>query len=168
MFKLIHVVRFFIGSCIALVVATSAFAGSNEEELKHEISFLAKKLLDMSGEDSATVEQKAFMKPFIGICSDVTPGGIKLTCITPGHNASKAGLKTGDLILSINGIDMIGIDKNRVHKKANKNPFYSLTKTMKIGDQLVMKLLRNGQKQEITAIVGAVSQPAFTLTVRKK
>jgi len=163
MFKLTHVVKIVIISGLALAMSTTSFAESKEEELKHEISFLAKKLLDISGEDSITVEQPAFMKPFIGICSDVLPKGIKLTCITPGHNASKAGLKTGDLITSINDIDMTGSSK-----RSHKNAFYSLTTSMKIGDKLVMTLIRKGKEQVITAKVGAISHPAYTLTVKKK
>jgi len=103
------------------------------------------------------------MKPFIGICSDVLPEGIKLTCITPKHNASKAGLKTGDLILSVNDIDMTGSVKNE-HDSA----FYKLTRTMKTGDKLTMKLIRKGKEQTIDVTVGAVSHPAYTLIVKKK
>jgi predicted metalloprotease with PDZ domain len=108
MFKLNHQVKI-ISISIAVLIATmsTSLAGSSEEELRHEISYLAKELLDLSGEDSITVEQPAFMKPFIGICSELLPEGVKLTCITPGHNASKAGLMTGDLVISINDIDLI-------------------------------------------------------------
>jgi hypothetical protein len=97
MFKISHHLK--IAALIIAVFAAMtsvSFAGSSEEELRHEISYLAKELLDLSGEDSITVEQPAFMKPFIGICSEVLPEGVKLTCITPKHNAAKAGLTTGD------------------------------------------------------------------------
>lgn len=156
MFKITQLVKILMVSCLAF--ATTSFAGSSEEELKYEISFLAKKLLDMSGEDSITVEQSAFMKPFIGICSDVSTNGIKLTCITPGHNASKAGLKTGDLITAINNIDMTS---------SNKSAFYMLTKSMKTGDELAIKLLRKGNQKVIKVTVGSIGHPAYSLTVKK-
>ena len=142
---------------------TPVLASDIDEKLRHEISFLAKKILDKSGRDSVTIEQPAYMKPFIGICYDVSRRGVKLTCITPGANASKAGLKSGDLVTAINGIEMVTSSS-----KESKKALYGITKTMKIGDELVMKLIRKGEKQTITATVGAIGQPAYTFTVSKK
>lgn len=164
MFKLTQRVKIAIVACFAFAITTTpSFAGDNEKELRYEISFLAKKLLDLSGEDSITVEQPAFMKPFIGICSDIFPDGVKLTCITPGHSAARAGLKTGDLITAINDIDLTGIPR-----KSHDNVYYGITKKMKTGDKLAMTLIRKGVEQVITVTVGAVSHPAYTLTVKKK
>ncbi len=148
---------------LCLMSIAPVLAGDSDEELRHEISFLAKKLLEKSGGDSVTIEQPAYMKPFIGICSDVSRRGVKLTCITPGANASKAGLKTGDLVTAINGIDMVTSSS-----RESEDAFYGITKTMKAGDKLVMKLIRKGEKQTITATVGDIGQPAYTLTVSKK
>jgi len=158
MFKRNHIIKITIASYIGLALTTTSFAGSREEELKNEISYLAKQLLA-----SITIEQPAYMKPFIGICSDVIPRGIKLTCITPGHNASKAGLKTGDLIISINDVDMTGLSK-----RDKKNAFYDLTKSMKTDDPLALKFIRKGKERSITFKVGAVSHPAYTLTIKNK
>jgi len=164
MFKISHQLKFVALSIVVFATTTSmSFAGSSEAELRHEISYLAKELLDLSGEDSITVEQPAFMKPFIGICSNVLPEGVELTCITPKHNAAKAGLKTGDLLIAINGIDVTGMNKHDY-----KNPYFSITKSMKTGDKLAMKLMRKGKPEEITVTVGAISHPAYTLIVKKK
>jgi predicted metalloprotease with PDZ domain len=159
MFKLNHQVKI-ISISIAVLIATmsTSLAGSSEEELRHEISYLAKELLDLSGEDSITVEQPAFMKPFIGICSELLPEGVKLTCITPGHNASKAGLMTGDLVISINDIDLTN---------SAKNNFYKITKSMRTGDKLTVKLMRYGKLQLVSVTVGAINHPAYTLIVKK-
>jgi S1-C subfamily serine protease len=164
MFKISHLVKAAILSGVVFIATTStSFAGFSEEELRQELSYLAKQLLDLSGKDSVTVEQPAYMKPFIGICSDLLPEGVKLTCITPGHNASKGGLKTGDLLISINQIDMTGLSK-----QDHKNAYFSVTKTMKTGDKLAIKLMRKGQPQSVNVTVGAISHPAYTLTVKKK
>ena len=164
MFKISHQLKIVALSLVVLATTTSVtFAGMSEEKLRREISYLAKELLDLSGEDSLTVEQPAFMKPFIGICSEVLPEGVKLTCITPKHNAAKAGLKTGDLLIAINGIDMTGMNKNDY-----KNPYFSITKSMKTGDKLAMKLMRSGKPESIMVTVGAISHPAYTLIVKKK
>jgi len=164
MFKLSHQLKIVALSLAVFTATTSmSFAGSSEEKLRHEISYLAKELLDLSGEDSITVEQPAFMKPFIGICSEVLPEGVKLTCITPKHNASKAGLTTGDIVISINGIDMTGMNKNDY-----KNAYYRITKSMKTDEKLAMELIRKGKPELITVTVGAISHPAYTLIVKKK
>jgi predicted metalloprotease with PDZ domain len=164
MFKLSHQLKIAVLSIAVFTATTSlSFAGNSEEELRHEISYLAKELLDLSGEDSITVEQPAFMKPFIGICSEVLSEGVKLTCITPKHNAAKAGLKTGDLVVAINGIDMTGMSKDD-----HKNAFYRITKSMKTDEKLTMKLMRKGKSEVITVTVGAISHPAYTLIVKKK
>lgn len=155
---------FIVWASIFGVMTTCSYAGPSEEDLKHEISFLAKKLLDMSGQESITVDQPAYMKPFIGICSDVIiRKGIKLTCITPSHGAAKAGLKTGDLVIAINGVDMTKMDSND-----DESGFYRLINSMKTGDVLAMKLLRNGQEKSFDVKVGSIDQPAYTLTVKKK
>ena len=164
MYRITHTKIVSIAISIAFALAsTPSLAGGTEAELKHEISFLAKELLDLSGEDSITVEQPAFMKPFIGICSEVYPKGVKLTCITPGNSAAAAGLKTGDLILKINDVDVTGSNKRESSKA-----YYGVVKSMKIGDKLAMKLIRKGKEQLITVTVGAISHPAYTLTVKKK
>lgn len=162
--NIIYLVKTVIISGFVLAIAsTVALAGNHEDELKHEISYLAKKLLDMSGEDSITVEQPAFMKPFIGICTDIVPGGFKLTCITPGHSAAAAGLKTGDLVTSVNDIDM-----RDMKVKDHDNAYYKIVKSMKTGDKLSLKFVRNGKNEQMSVIVGAISHPAYTLTVKKK
>ncbi|MGK0374131.1 MAG: S1-C subfamily serine protease [Arenicella sp.] len=164
MFKISHLVKTAILSGVVFIATTStSFAGFSEEELRQELSYLAIQLLDLSGKDSVTVEQPAYMKPFIGICSDLLPEGVKLTCITPGHNASKGGLKTGDLLISVNQIDMTGLSK-----QDHKNAYFSVAKTMKTGDKLAIKLMRKGQPQSVNVTVGAISHPAYTLTVKKK
>lgn len=163
MFKISHQLKIVALSIVVFATTSVSFAGSNEAELRHEISYLAKKLLDLSGEDSLTVEEPAFMKPFIGICSEILPEGVQLTCITPKHNAAKAGLKTGDLLIAINGIDMTDLNKDDY-----KNAFYSITKSMKTDEKLAMKLMRKGKSELITVTVGAISHPAYTLIVKKK
>ena len=155
-------IKFTVISFISLIFNTTSFAQNSEEELRNEISFLAKKLLDISGEESITIEQAAYMKPFIGICTSLTPKGVKLTCITPGHNAFKAGLKTGDLITSINEIVLTKSNKNG-YKKA----YAGLLKSMKTDDSLAVKFMRKGEERSVVFKVGAVYYPAYTLTVKK-
>ena len=155
-------IKFIVIGFISLISNTTSFAQDSAEDLRNEISFLAMKLLDISGEDSITIEQAGYMKPFIGICSNVTPKGVRLTCVTPGHNAFKAGLKTGDLITSINEIVMTQSDK-----AGSKKAYYGFVKAMKTGDSLAVTFMRKGEERSVEFKVGAVYYPAYTLTVKK-
>jgi len=47
MFRFDHLVKIVVAFFMALAIATSAFAGNKEEELKNEISYLAKQLLNI-------------------------------------------------------------------------------------------------------------------------
>ncbi|NND82010.1 MAG: PDZ domain-containing protein [Gammaproteobacteria bacterium] len=145
---------------------TFAFAGeSSEEDIKREVSYMAKKLLDMSGQDSYTVEQPPMVKPFIGICTGMKPEGIQLTCISPDSQAAKAGLKTGDLVLSMNGVSMAS---QADHKEAADSGYWSIVKKMKTGDVLKFKVLREGKQQDINVAVGSLSHPGYKLVISRK
>lgn len=148
----------------ALISVSGGAQAGSVEELKHEISFLAKKLLDKSGQDTITVKQPAIQKPFLGVCPEPGPNGLKLDCITPGHNAAKAGLQTGDLVLSINGLSMknSGSDKH-----AHKSAYHQVFSSLETGKELTLVLLRGSQEMTIKVTVGAISHPAYTMTISK-
>lgn len=134
----------------------------NEEDIKREISFLAKKLIDMSGEDSVVIESAAVVKPFIGVCSSIQRNGVKLTCITPESQADKNGLKTGDVISAINGISMSEQEnKDRMHA------YWGIVKSMSTGDVLKLDVVRGGAELKLEVTVGSLSHPAFTLEIRR-
>lgn len=144
-------------------VSTKAVGGEySEKEIKLEISYLAKKLLDMSGKDSYEISSEAYMRPFIGICSEVTEAGLKLTCVTPGTQAEKNGLKTGDVVLQMNDVDLRGSDLSR-----SKTAWWTIAEKMKIGDVIKMKVQRGTETLTREVTVGSNSHPAFTLKVKK-
>ncbi len=134
------------------------------KEIMHEISYLAKKLLDDSNEDSIVVKSAAVVKPFIGVCSKILALGIELTCITPDSQAEKNGLKTGDIVQSINGISMASEDPN---EKRVKHAYWPIVNEMKTGDVLKMNILRAGRSLEIDVTVGSLTHPAYELKVTR-
>lgn len=136
-------------------------AMSAEEEIMREISFLAKKLLDIKGKDALTLSSPAVVKPFIGICHNIISLGVKLTCITPKSQADKNGLKTGDIVQAINGISMEGDFSGEMH------PFWPVMKQMKTGDVLKMDILRAGEEIKLNVPVGSLSHPAFELKINR-
>ncbi len=146
-----------------LSLNTSVSAGYSEEELKLEISFLAKKLLKVSGESEITVSQPASDKPFLGICIKIIESGVLLTCITPGQNAEAAGLKTGDIVTAIGDSSLVGIDE-----KKGKDSYHNIVNNWKIGDTYTFKIIRNGKNLDVEATVGAIKHPAYTITVSEE
>jgi len=134
-----------------------------EEEIKHEISFLAKKLLDKSGKEQISLYQEPYTKPFLGICSNVVPGGIQLTCITPGHNAEAAGLRSGDMIVKINDTKMTEPNTNNL-----KKVYFGMIEQMKAGEKMSFTVYRGPNEKTIDVTVGELSQPGYTMTIRRK
>ena len=146
-----------------MLFMSNSYAGEeewSEKAIQNEIGFLAQKLLDMSGKDSYECDVKSFMKPFMGICSDIKERGIKLTCVTPGTQADKGGLRTGDYITKINDIDVTNEDL-AVTKKA----YYGFVEKMKIGDVINFELLRGDEKINKEVTVGTRKSPSFSLKV---
>lgn len=136
---------------------------SDKEEIMSEISFLAKKLLDSSGKDSLVLKSPSVMKPFIGVCSKIIPLGIELTCISPASQAQKDGLKTGDIVITINGVSMEQVP----NKREKENPYWDIVHNMKTGDVLKIGLLRGGKNIQLEVTVGALSHPAYELKITR-
>ena len=134
----------------------------SEEGILLEISFLAKKLLDMTSQESYSVNQPAYTKAFIGICTSMTKQGVLLTCVTPGTEAEKAGLRTGDVLTQINGKRMPGIET-----KEAESAYWSSIKKMKVGDVLKVSLIRDKKTITMDVGVGELSHPKYTLTINK-
>lgn len=150
---------------IMMLVSASAIAGSPESELRNEISFLAKKLLDKSGKNELTIEHPAVKKPFLGICGEPGHHGVLLTCVTPGHNAHKSGLQTGDMITSINAVSMLGQRSGKHDSK--KSAYMAMMNKMKADQVLKLILLRQGKEIEKNVTVGVLKQPSYTLIIKR-
>lgn len=134
-----------------------------EDEIRLEMSYLAMRLLEIKQVDTYTLESKAFAKPYIGVCSKMKNRGVYLACITPNSQAAKAGLKTGDLVLSINGVSMAGQSD---HYDPSGN-YWKITHQMKAGDELVFELADGNKTRKVNVIVGSISHPAYRIEVSK-
>ena len=146
------------------LVTAPAIAGKwTEEDIMREIAYMAKELLDMSGKESIRLESPAFDRPFMGVCSEpLSDKGLKITCVTPGTQAAKAGLLTGDIVLQMKGQNLVDDDIAVI-----KERYYKIVKAMKTGDDIEMVLNRDGKTVEVTVTVGALSHPAYVLEVNK-
>ena len=135
----------------------------SEDDIKREISFLAKKMLDISGEDSYALESPASTKPYIGICTSIDQQGMAITCVTPGSQADKSGLKTGDIVSKMNAVNLLNDDASK-----SKHAYKEIINNMSIGEEIVFTVHRENQTLPITITVGSVSHPAYSCNISKK
>ncbi|MBX2848186.1 MAG: PDZ domain-containing protein [Acidiferrobacterales bacterium] len=131
----------------------------SEEEIMAEISYLADKLLALKGTESMSISSSPYTKPFVGVCSQVIPEGIELTCITPKSQADKDGLKTGDILTEINDTAMV--------EGPGKHPYWPIINGMKVGDVLNIALLRAGEMQRIKVTVGELKKPGYECDITR-
>jgi len=144
----------------ALSTAPTAAGEWTEEHIMREIAYMAKQLLDMSGKDSVRIESAAFDKPFIGICSEILTKGVKLTCVTPGTQAAKAGLQTGDVVIQMNEVSLANEDL-----AVTKKRYYKIVESMQTGEEIKLVLVRDGNQMARMVTVGSLSHPAYVLEV---
>ncbi|MCX6762908.1 MAG: PDZ domain-containing protein [Candidatus Moranbacteria bacterium] len=71
-----------------------------------------------------------------------TPGGQQGLAVIVGSSADKAGIKVGDIILSVNG-DEVNPDQNLAYLISKYHP----------GDEVTLKLVRDGKDMELKAVL---------------
>jgi serine protease Do len=87
-------------------------------------------------------------RPFLGIVTDESDGGAKITSVTSNSAAEKAGLKKGDVITKIN--DEAVDSHSDVTKAIGK---------MKPNDRVTITYKRDGKESKATATLGKKSSP---------
>jgi len=80
---------------------------------------------------------------YLGVSIDTEGAGVKVAQVLPDTAASKAGVKTNDKILAVNGKDI-----------ANAEAFMNTLQRMKAGDKVTLKLLRGDKEMELEATLG--------------
>jgi len=86
-----------------------------------------------------------------------TYSGAYVTAVVPGGPADKGGLKAGDRSTSIQGLTaggdlIVAIDGREIHQFDELLAYLITNKSP--GDTVVLTVIRNGQKQDITIILG--------------
>ncbi len=76
-----------------------------------------------------------------------TSNGILVTSVVSGSAAQDAGIRTGDIIISMNGIPMRNIADLTSYLGENVSP----------GDTIIIGVIRNSNKLELSVVVGARS-----------
>ncbi len=70
--------------------------------------------------------------------------GVKIEQVMPGSAADKAGLLAGDLILTVNEVELY-----------NAADFKNQIKQYQAGDEITLTIMRNGKRKQLTAILQA-------------
>lgn len=88
----------------------------------------------------------------IGVVLSKDEHGLRVTAVTPGGPADKAGIKNGDVIVAVNGADIVGKPTGQ-----GKSPAQAL-RDVKIGQEVKLSVLREAKKIE-TAIKAERREP---------
>ncbi len=91
-----------------------------------------------------TEEKRLSPRPLMGVLVDTTGGAIRITGITPGSGAEKAGLRKGDRILAIDGRPVSSYTGLRM-ALIDKRP----------GDRVQVRFSRGGETLEKSLVLGA-------------
>ena len=85
---------------------------SDSKELvaaRADLARAAKRVAELSGTPEVRVERRVVDRPVLGVL--LTPDerdGVRIAGVTPGSGAAKAGLKSGDRIVSVDGREVLG------------------------------------------------------------
>ncbi|MEK6325380.1 MAG: PDZ domain-containing protein [Acidobacteriota bacterium] len=98
------------------------------------------------------VETSPRKTPVIGIEENETPEGIKITRVVPGGPAAKAGLRPGDILVSVDGLDMQK-DLQAVDERLEQ----------RIGRSVKLAIRRGGKDQTLDLEVGSRSEASYKI-----
>jgi len=87
-------------------------------------------------------------RPFLGVSTSSTDGGVRVQAVTPKSGAEKAGIKQGDLLLKIN-------------EKTIESPaqLSELVSTYKPEDKVTVTVKRDGKELKLNAVIGKHEGP---------
>jgi S1-C subfamily serine protease len=112
------------------------------EEAAREVAELSSQLTGPVMQDFLVAPHDMSRRAMLGIAMDNTDdpkGGVHVESVTPGGPASEAGLKGGDLIVSIDGKNLRNTDK------PSGGVLVAHLKTVKPGDKVKVQYLRDGK-----------------------
>ena len=141
----------------------------NEEQqkqiklLREELEFLATKLLRITGEVEYTTTHEGHEMVIFGTCGTATDTGLLISCVSPDSTAEKMGLRTGDKLLSINGMQLVDVSKALAYER-----YANTLKGIKAGDKVSVKFIQNGKVKQAAQKVEAFYSPTYSFSVSAK
>jgi S1-C subfamily serine protease len=128
------------------------------QELQKATRELARSMAKVEG-DNPKVQYFEYMtdprRAMLGVLipddfEDGETRGVRLTAVTPGSGAEKAGLKAGDLLLSLNGSALSAEGKVSPQKRMK-----DVMRKLKAGDEVKVEFERDGRKRSTTVTTQA-------------
>lgn len=128
------------------------------QELQKATRELARSMAKVEG-DNPKVQYFEYMtdpkRAMLGVLipddfEDGETRGVRLTAVTPGSGAEKAGLKAGDLLLSLNGSPLAAEGKTSPQKRMKE-----IMRKLRAGDEVKVEFERDGRARSTTATTQA-------------
>lgn len=85
-------------------------------------------------------------KAMIGVVTEAAEDGLELVSVTPDGPAEKAGLEVGDVLVSVNGENLVVDDYGELDVLLDE------LSGVEVGDEVSIAYLRNGQENEATVV----------------
>lgn len=126
-------------------------------ELREASREVAQAHRDLTRRDSLHLTTRVFNlgeRPVIGVVmGEESPEGIELVGVSPDGPAEAAGIQSGDIMVSINGMDLTGSGEGA------KPRVFAVMEASKPGDSLEIVVERDGKPMSF-AVVSEVREPA--------
>lgn len=91
--------------------------------------------------------------------------GLHVLAITPGSAAERMGLRTGDVLLAVNGTPLVDRGSDASGRAAAASDLRRAVDAQRDGDALDLGIRRDGQTRQVSGRLTSVYLPAMHLTV---
>jgi len=123
-------------------VAAPAFAGDHAEKCGEDTQACLNKMV-----------AKLKARGWVGVeldKSEKKEGAYVVSMVNPDSPAMRAGIKTGDILVAMNGIPL-GDEKN-------KKELYAAKKSMHVGGTVTYTVVRHGKKKDVSIKLGEIPE----------
>lgn len=139
----------------------SVLAGGHECEKAAAAANVAKehKKCTMGKDDCVKAMAEAKTRGWLGIEAEGNEDGSwSITKVVPASPAANAGLRSGDVILAMNGVTL---------GEANADKLKAIKKDLKPGSSVTYNVRRDGKEENVSAVLGLMPAEVYTAWVNE-